>query len=136
MFESTGVYSRPIERFLQENQYFYCLLNPLEAKKKCDSLRIFKTDKSDAHQLALTHFSTFRRETQGTEHLYYQLKSFSRFYSELDDELSVIRSRLHKVIQLPFPELEKLFTNKLICFSTLSNCFHIRILFWDYQKQL
>jgi transposase len=112
VFESTGVYSRPLERFMTENGYSYCLLNPLEAKLQCDSLRIHKTDKSDAHQLALTHFSTDRTDRNGTENLFLQLKSLSRFYSELDDELSVIRNRMHKVIQLTFPELEQLFTTK------------------------
>jgi transposase len=33
VFESTGVYSRPLERFMQENNYSYCVLNPLDAKK-------------------------------------------------------------------------------------------------------
>jgi transposase len=61
VFESTGVYSKPLERFMNENNYSYCLLNPLEAKIQCDSLRIHKTDRSDAHQLALTHFTSSRR---------------------------------------------------------------------------
>ncbi|PEE35877.1 IS110 family transposase [Bacillus pseudomycoides] len=112
VFEATGVYSRQLERFMQDNKYEYCLLNPLEAKLQCDSLRIHKTDRSDAHQLALTHFTASRREKASTDHLFYQLKSLSRFYSELDDELSVIRSRMHKVIQLTFPELEQIFTIK------------------------
>jgi transposase len=68
VFEATGVYSRPLERFLQENDYRYCLLNPLEAKLQCDSLRIHKTDRSDAHQLALTHFTHERRiETESND---------------------------------------------------------------------
>ena len=97
---------------MQDNQYTYCLLNPLEAKLQCDSLRIHKTDRSDAHRLALTHFTAIRRVAHGTNHIFHQLKSLSRFYSELDGELSVIRSRMHKVIQLTFPELEKMFTSK------------------------
>ncbi|KAF0815498.1 IS110 family transposase [Cytobacillus sp. FSL R5-0377] len=112
VFESTGVYSRQLERFMNVNGFSYCSLNPLEAKLQCDSLRIHKTDKSDAHQLALTHFSTQRTNRNGTEDLFLQLKSLSRFYSELDDELSVTRNRMHKVIQLTFPELEKIFTTK------------------------
>ncbi|NDI33611.1 IS110 family transposase [Chengkuizengella sediminis] len=56
VFEATGVYSRQLERFMQENVFSYYLLNPLESKMQCDSLRIHKTDRSDAHQLALTHF--------------------------------------------------------------------------------
>ncbi|HEK9104137.1 TPA: transposase, partial [Bacillus pseudomycoides] len=43
VFEATGIYSRQLERFMQDNQYVYCLLNPLEAKLQCDSLRIHKT---------------------------------------------------------------------------------------------
>ncbi len=81
---------------MQNNKYTYFLLNPLEAKIQCDSLRIHKTDRSDAHRLALTHFTTTRRVFTGTENLFFQLKSLSRLYSEL----SIIRGRMHKVIQL------------------------------------
>ncbi|MED1054848.1 IS110 family transposase [Bacillus mycoides] len=112
VFEATGIYSRQLERFMQNNQYTYCLLNPLEAKIQCDSLRIHKTDRSDAHRLALTHFTVTRRVSTGTDNLFYQLKSLSRLYSELDDELSIIRGRMHKVIQLTFLELERIFTSK------------------------
>ncbi|WP_242316224.1 IS110 family transposase [Bacillus cereus group sp. BfR-BA-01355] len=112
VFEATGIYSRQLERFMQNNQYTYCLLNPLEAKIQCDSLRIHKTDRSDAHRLALTHFTVTRRASTATDNLFYQLKSLSRLYSELDDELSIIRGRMHKVIQLTFPELERIFTSK------------------------
>ncbi|WNS78608.1 IS110 family transposase [Domibacillus sp. DTU_2020_1001157_1_SI_ALB_TIR_016] len=123
VFEATGVYSRPLERFMNENYYTYCLLNPLEAKLQCDSLRIHKTDKSDAHRLALTHFTTDRRKKEGSDELLHQLKSLSRYYSELDDELSVIRSRMHKVIQLTFPELEKIFTSKSELFLNMVQLF-------------
>ncbi|WP_438297965.1 IS110 family transposase [Sporosarcina sp. FA15] len=112
VFEASGVYSRPLERFMIENKYRYCLLNPLEAKLQCDSLRMHKTDRSDAHQLALTHFTTERRIETVSDDVYRQLKRMSRHYSELDDELSVARSRMHKVIQETFPELEKVFTTK------------------------
>ncbi|EJR93455.1 hypothetical protein IKG_05473 [Bacillus cereus VD200] len=112
VFEATGVYSRQLERFMQDNKFEYFPLNPLETKLQCNSLRIHKTDKSDAHQLALTHFTDSRREKTGTDNLFYQLKSISRFYNELDDELSLIRSRTHKVIQLTFPELEQIFITK------------------------
>jgi len=54
VFEATGVYSRPLEKFCQDNRLAYCLLNPLEAKKQMEegSLRSWKTDKIDAHKLA------------------------------------------------------------------------------------
>lgn len=52
IFEATGVYSRRLQAFLEENGYAYTRLNPLEAKKQLDSLRVRKTDKMDAEKLA------------------------------------------------------------------------------------
>ena len=34
VFESTGIYSKPVEAFCRGNQLRYCLLNPLVAKKQ------------------------------------------------------------------------------------------------------
>lgn len=62
VFEATGVYSRVIERFCQDHHFDYYLLNPLEARKQTDSLRVNKTDKSDAHKLALTHYFIERKK--------------------------------------------------------------------------
>ena len=112
VFEATGIYSRPLERFMRENKYTYCLLNPLEAKIQCDSLRIHKTDLSDAHRLALTHFTNDRRIETVMDDVYLQLKRLSRHYSELNDELNIVRGRMHKGIQETFPELEQIFTTK------------------------
>lgn len=44
IFEATGVYSRRLQAFLEENSYDYTRLNPLEAKKQLDGLRVRKTD--------------------------------------------------------------------------------------------
>ena len=82
----TGVYSRSLERFMKENNDSYCLLNPLEAKLQCDSLRTHKTDRSDAHILAHTHFTNERRIETESADVDRQLKRLSRLYSELDDD--------------------------------------------------
>lgn len=108
---------------MQENNYSYCLLNLLEAKLQCDSLRIHKADRSDAHQLALTHFTHERRIETESNDVYRQLKRLSRHYSELDDELSVTLSRLHKVIQETFPELETIFTTKSELFLNVAQLY-------------
>ncbi|TQR14774.1 IS110 family transposase [Psychrobacillus vulpis] len=123
VFEATGVYSRPLERFMRENGYRYCLLNPLESKLQCDTLRIHKTDRSDAHQLALTHFTNSRRIETNSDDIYAQLKALSRHYIESDEELSVVRNRMHKVIQITFPELEKIFTSKSELFLNVAQLF-------------
>ncbi|NJH98933.1 transposase, partial [Staphylococcus hyicus] len=53
IYESTGVYSRPIYDFCTNNRFKFYELNPLEANFKTKSLRANKTDKADAHKLAL-----------------------------------------------------------------------------------
>ena len=42
IIEATGVYSRRLQAFLEENSYDYTRLNPLEAKKQLDRLRVRK----------------------------------------------------------------------------------------------
>ena len=51
VFEATGVYSRRLQAFFEDNSYTYTRLNPLESKKQLDSLRVRKTDKIDAEKL-------------------------------------------------------------------------------------
>ncbi|HIW32831.1 MAG TPA: IS110 family transposase [Candidatus Paenibacillus intestinavium] len=136
VFEATGVYSRVLERFMRDNGYSYCLLNPLEAKLQCDTLRIHKTDRSDAHQLALTHFTNNRRLETKTDNVYAQLKGLSRHYGELDDDLGIVRNRMHKVIQITFPELENIFTSKSEIFLNVAQLFPHPDIVLNYSKTI
>ncbi|MDW8674770.1 transposase, partial [Streptococcus suis] len=63
IFEATGVYSRRLQAFLEDNGYAYTRLNPLEAKKQLDSLRVRKTDQIDAEKLAQSQFVLNRKPT-------------------------------------------------------------------------
>ena len=54
VFEATGVYSRRLQAFFEDNSYAYTGLNPLESQKQLDSLRVRKTDKIDAEKLAMS----------------------------------------------------------------------------------
>lgn len=108
IFEATGVYSRRLEAFLQNNGYTYTRLNPLEAKKQLDSLRHRKTDKIDAESLAQTQFTLNRKPSYVQEEVYEQLRDLSRFYQNLTEDIVRNKNRLHKVLQATFPELERL----------------------------
>lgn len=136
VFEATGVYSKALERFMRDNDYRYCRLNPLEAKLQSDALRIHKTDRSDAHQLALTHFTNNRRIETNSDDVYAQLKALSRHYGELDDELSIVRNRMHKVIQITFPELETIFTSKSELFLNVAQLFPHPDIVLTYSKTI
>ena len=80
IFEATGVYSRRLRAFLEEYGYAYTQLNPLEAKKQLDSLRVRKTDKIDAEKLAHSQFILNRKPTYAQEEVYQHLRDLSRSY--------------------------------------------------------
>ena len=106
IFEATGVYSRRLQAFLDEHGYAYTRLNPLEAKKQLDSLRVRKTDQIDAEKLAQSQFVLNRKPTYVQEEVYQDLRDLSRFYQNLTEDIVRAKNRLHKVLQVTFPELE------------------------------
>ena len=106
IFEATGVYSRRLQAFLEDNGYAYTRLNPLEAKKQLDSLRVRKTDQIDAEKLAQSQFVLNRKPTYVQEEVYQNLRDLSRFYQNLTEDIVRAKNRLHKVLQVAFPELE------------------------------
>ncbi|SNV38782.1 transposase [Streptococcus acidominimus] len=108
VFEATGVYSRRLQVFLENNDYAYTRLNPLEAKKQLDSLRVRKTDQIDAEKLAQSQFVLNRKPTYVQEKVYQELRDLSRFYQNLTEDIVRTKNRLHKVLQVTFPEIEKL----------------------------
>ncbi len=110
VFEATGTYSKPIEAFFKDYGYAYCRMNPLEANLQMASMRRYKTDISDAHELAKTHFKMEREITYIQDEYYEQMRALTRYYDEIDEEIILLKSRMHAILQLSFPELEKLIT--------------------------
>ena len=108
VFEATGVFSRRLQAFLEEYSYDYTRLNPLEAKKQLDGLRVRKTDKIDAEKLASSQFVLNRKPTYVQEEVYQNLHDLSRFYQNLTEDIVRTKNRLHKVLQIAFPEIENL----------------------------
>lgn len=123
VFEATGVYSRALERFLQQNNYRYCQLNPLEAKFQTMSLRRNKTDKSDAHELAKSHFKNERNHTYQHDDYYDNMRVLSRRYDDIKKEESIYKNRLHALLQLSFPEMELIFEDKSVMFLNVIKIF-------------
>lgn len=110
IFEATGVYSRRLAFFLQKYGYSYVQLNPLQAKKEMDSLRKNKTDKNDAFHLAKTQFILNRHKTMIQNPVYSELMNESRFYQEQISDFVKEKNRLHRILQLTFPDIEQLFS--------------------------
>ena len=73
-----------------------------------DSLRVRKTDKIDAEKLAHSQFILNRKPTYAQEEGDQHLRDLSRFYQNLTEDIVRAKNRLHKVLQVTFPELENL----------------------------
>lgn len=110
VFEATGVYSKPVEAFFKEYGYAYCRMNPLEANLQMAKMRRNKTDISDAHELAKTHFKMERETTYIQDDYYEQMRAMTRYYDEIEEEIILLKSRMHAILHLSFPELEQLIT--------------------------
>lgn len=110
VFEATGVYSKPVEKLLSDYGHVYCRINPLEANLQMASMRRHKTDISDAHELAKSHFKSDRESTYVQDEYYEQMRAMTRYYDEVDEEMILVRSRMQAILHLSFPELEKLLT--------------------------
>src|SRR5690606_8335141 len=74
------------------------------------TMRRHKTDVSDAHELAKTHLRLEREATYGQDDYYEQMRALTRYYAEIDEEMSLLKTRMHAIVQLRFPELETLIT--------------------------
>ena len=110
VFEATGVYSKSVESYFKDYGYAFTRMNPLEANLQMAKMRRHKTDRSDAHELAKTHFKEERKDTYIQADYYEQMRAFSRYYDEIDEEMVMLRSRMHAILHMSFPELEKVFT--------------------------
>ncbi|ADQ60571.1 transposase [Lactobacillus delbrueckii] len=112
IFEAPGVYSRRLQAFLDMHELRYVMMNPLEAKRKTkDDLHQNKTDKLDALYLAKLQSEHPQRLAYVQSKEYQELMANNRIYEQASHDLITNRNRLHKAIQLTFPEIEHLMVN-------------------------
>ncbi|WP_317913289.1 IS110 family transposase [Carnobacterium maltaromaticum] len=117
VFEAAGVYSKLLEHYFRTHRIEYCCMNPLEAKLQMVTMRQRKTDKTDAYNLAESHFIFTRPHTVRDPEAYQELKALSKLYGEVHSAILVNRNNLHSELQLVFPGLEILYQNNLSLFS-------------------
>ena len=78
VFKATGVYSRRLQAFFEDKSYAY----------------------------TTSQFILNRKPSHVQEALYQELRDLSRFYQNLTEDIIYAKNRLHKVLQITFPELE------------------------------
>ncbi|MCY3042052.1 IS110 family transposase [Aerococcus sp. JJEM-2022c] len=122
-FETTGIYSKPLERFCHENQLTYHSLNPLEVYNRTNSLtlRRNKTDQADAHKLAQIMSIFDFQPSVMKEPLYEEMKRMNAYYLELQEAIDKLYVKFLEAIYLCFPGIEK-------AFSKLKNEFALTVI--------
>jgi RNA processing factor Prp31 len=93
---------------LTDNGYQFVRLNPLQARIELTSFRYNKTDVNDAQNLAYSSFYRHHRLTSPEAPVYQNLRDLNRFYQNVTNDVVRLKNRLHKILQLTFPELEQL----------------------------
>ena len=85
-------------------------MNPLQARIKSTNFHYNKTNANDAKNLAISSFNSKRRLTTPEAQVYQNLRDLNRFYQNVTNDVVRLKNRLHKILQLTFPEVEQLIT--------------------------
>ena len=109
--EATGHYSYNLLGFLIRKGLPTCVINPLHTSlyRKSLSLRQTKTDKVDAHTIALMMMSDVNLESYSdTSYHNEELKSLTRYRFDKVKERAKLKTSISRLVTILFPELEKL----------------------------
>ena len=124
--EATGHYSYNILGFLLNQNLTVYVINPLHTSlyRKSLSLRKTKTDKVDSRTIASMLMSDVNLKPYSKE-LYHneELKSLTRYRFDKVQERAKLKSSISRLVNILFPELEKLFSSVHIVsvYQLLSN---------------
>lgn len=120
--ESTGTYHLPVERYFKENGFNTLVINSLTTKNNYDTIRKTKTDKKDCYRLAKLFFvNEVEYHELSKNDLYANLKAMTRQYFYLLQKNVSCKNRYKRLLNICFPELEKIFKSTRIYDDTALN---------------
>lgn len=125
--EATGHYSYNITSFILDNSLPLAIINPLHSNlfRKSISLRKTKTDKVDAYVLARMLIAypdlKFSTSLDDNDIILSELKSLTRFRLALVKNLSKLKTSVSRIINIAFPEIEKVFSSTNSLYEFLYN---------------
>ena len=109
--EATGHYNYNLLGFLIDKGLPTFVINPLHTNlfRKSLSLRQTKTDKVDAHTIALMMMSGVNLQSYSdTSYHNEELKSLTRYRFDKEKERAKLKTSVSRLVNILFPELEKL----------------------------
>jgi transposase len=121
IMESTSTYHNGIFKFFKDLNYNTILLNPIISKEHKKNLRKTKTDKSDCLNLANIYFKGDYNKQSILPPVYIELQHISRQISSLTESIVRYKNRFRQLIEMVFPEYEKIFKKDALFSETALN---------------
>lgn len=113
VYETTGIYHRPLKRHLTQKGYRQAEVSPLLSAKhrKNSAIRSAKTDVRDTHSLAKLFYSLDLPLNQRTNEHFYELIQWDRYYIELTSLMVKCKVHFNEKLDILFPKIRDVFDN-------------------------
>lgn len=110
IFESTGVYHRSLQTYLDEHDFKYTIISPLlSAKVRKSDIRGTKTDSKDCTSIAKVFYLKELRIYSKVDEIYADLKEKSRYYNFLMDEMKRWKIEFRRLLDIIYPGFDKVY---------------------------
>lgn len=110
VYEATGVYTKPLERFLITNNIVQYVISPLQsAKQRQTEIHHKKTDKLDPKSIAAVYYSKELREFKKEDDIYHKMRLMNRNYEDKMEHLRKYKVTFQNALSCVFPGYVKLF---------------------------
>lgn len=112
VFEFTGIYHKPLEKFLISQNLKYHIVAPLKAAKARNSeIREQKTDASDCLSLSKLFYSNNLGIFYSENETYSNLRKLNRYYDTCMKHLIKIKVNFRETLAVVYPNYKKLFSS-------------------------
>lgn len=120
VMESTAHYHRIIAQFLQSSGYDILVINPMQSGSiKNINIRKVKSDKSDAHRLALLYRLKTLHSTNQPNEILSNIRDYCRQRADIMNSHTAYVNRLTSLLDQAFPGYARIFS-RVACKSSLA----------------
>jgi len=111
VYEATGVYTKPLQRFLKKKELKQYCISPLKsARMRKQDIHAKKTDKMDPKYIAKVYYSTpDMYEFEEEESIYHQMRCLNRLYESRMEHLRMYKVTFQAYLSIVFPGYMGLF---------------------------
>lgn len=113
VYEATGVYTRPLERFLEKSNIKQYVISPLEsARKRKENIHSKKTDKLDPIAISKVYYDRKKiRMHEVEDDKFHRMKQLNRLYEDKINHLRKYKVTFQNSLSICFPGFLNLFSD-------------------------